>query len=110
MSTLKTFILIIFLSSSFAKIEYIDFLINKTCTNRVNEKGVCKFYKDCPHLIQKLNAQEITIEDIVECNEQNIICCTPDTLVTSTTYKNLINSDTSYAYDLKSGRISEQSK
>jgi len=109
MSTLKKYIFVICLASTYARIPYVDFLIGTRCINKANETGICEFYKNCQHLIDKLESHQIKEEDIFKCNEQGIICCTPDAPITSTTQA----SDIRFVHDTKVnkvGKISEESK
>lgn len=104
-------ILIFLLILSLTKTEYIDFLINTKCFNKASEKGVCKLYKDCPHLLKKLKANEIGREDIVDCNQQGIICCTPEDSNTFASNSGGTNVGHHFApHDINSERISEKSE
>lgn len=107
MSTLKKYIFVICLASTYARIPYVDFLIGTRCINKANETGICEFYKNCQQLLDKLESNQIKQEDIFKCNEQGIICCTSDAPNMLTTQA----SDIRFAHKVnKVGKISEESK
>ena len=109
MSALKNYIFVICLASTYARIPYIDFLVGTRCINKANETGICEFYENCQHLLDKFKKHQINQEDIFKCNEQGIICCTPDAPITSTTKASVIRFANDHEVN-KVGKISEESK
>ncbi|CAG9797974.1 unnamed protein product [Chironomus riparius] len=84
MNTLKKISLILFLSTTYSKPQQNSFLIGTKCITRANETGVCKYYKNCHHLAEKVRNRIVKQEDIFKCDSQGVICCTPDVPTTTT--------------------------
>ena len=113
MNAIQNFLLILFLSTTYSKPQYSDFLVGTRCITRANEVGVCKYYKNCQHLVEKVKNRQVKQEDIFKCNSQGIICCTSDAPATTTTLSAIGVIDTDIRLQSRSdriGTISEESK
>ncbi|XP_070509162.1 ovochymase-like [Chironomus tepperi] len=107
MNALKYIIFIAFLLISKSKSQSNDFLVGTRCITKANETGVCKYYKDCPHLIENVKKGKIKPQEILKCNKHGIFCCVPD--VPATTIN--IVTDSSNLFEFRSdevGKISEK--
>lgn len=112
MKTFENFIIMFFLSTAYSKLQYNEFLIGTSCITKANETGVCKYYKNCQHLMEKVKSRQVRPEEIFKCNSQGIICCTPDIPATTTSSPaRMIEIGSLFQpRGMKIGKISEESK
>lgn len=111
MKAIKKIFILFFISTTYSKPQYNDFLVGTSCITNSHEKGVCKYYKNCPHLVQKVNSRQMHPADVFKCNTAGVICCTPDVPATTTLSPSaIISDDLLKSRSDKTGRISEESK
>ncbi|KAL7042173.1 hypothetical protein ACKWTF_001046 [Chironomus riparius] len=73
MITLKNYLLLsTFLLTISVKSES---LVGSECRFRTNHQGICKDYKNCKDLIDKLRSHQIEFKDVVFCDSYGLVCC-----------------------------------
>ncbi|XP_070509417.1 venom protease-like [Chironomus tepperi] len=45
------------------------------CKTKSNENGTCKIYRECPSIRNKLMRREMSMGDVIRCNNYGVICC-----------------------------------
>ena len=77
MNTRKfTLVIYIILIIKFGSCE-LDLPRGSACLTRENISGVCRDYKECEVIINKLKSKEITPANVTFCKRQYLVVCCP---------------------------------
>ena len=71
MNTVSKVILYLIISSSIAS----SLEIGSSCKTIQDEDGECIRYTDCPLILNKLKSRQISMRDVIGCNNYGVICC-----------------------------------